>query len=206
MRLVIFKKKNQRVSRAKGLGFVEGLNTSLLRNPLFHLILISTLGSLTPLLFLIHWTNPIHINLPPFLPPLLTCEHWGKSLDHDNQQGDIWWRVLVKFPKHGIEPLAFHIANLFNHVVCTISPPLSHSIIHLFSKLGISCIWITIGLLCHSLAFAKTQEGFRIDYQTTNYIFTPGQAIIEKARQCSTKFFLLFCGKDFISVARDSLF
>ena len=131
---------------------------------------------------------------------------------------------------HGFRSLDSHIADLFNHVVCSGFP---HSgtrhIIHPIHKLGNSSDpnnyrTIMVGhtfsklyattlhqrliddLESHHLR-AKGQVDFQPDYQTTDHIFTL-KAIIEEARHRSSKVYTCFVDfrKSFDTVPRDALF
>jgi hypothetical protein len=103
--------------------------------------------------------------------------------------------LQAEFLMHGIRSLDSHIADLFNHVVCSGFPhswtrhiihpihklgnssdPNNYRTImvgHTFSKLYATILhqWLSDDLESRHLR-AKGQAGFRLDYQTTDHIFT----------------------------------
>jgi len=123
----------------------------------------------------------------------------------------------VALLKHGLHAMHSHLANLFNHLVCMGFPlsnkPWSHHTIHLIHKSSssmdpnnyrtimvghtISKLYATILHLKFSRELerrqlrARGQDGFRLEHQTIDHIFTL-QAIIEEARLHSSKIYCFF--------------
>lgn len=119
-----------------------------------------------------------------------------------------------QFLKHGIHSLDFHIADLFNHVVCpSFHTSWFHHIIRPIFKLGVSLdsnnyktivigniffkLYAVVLHLCLSDEFKRRhlkaigQTFFHLEYQTLNHIFTLC-AIIEEACYLILKVFCCF--------------